>query len=73
MSEQPLPRPPPHSSHVTHALDVTAIVQIYKRRESKIISQVASVFTGAYVFHWSEFFPHDPLPRPPVFDARAVL
>lgn len=45
---------------------------IFSRRESKILSTVVSLFTSAYVFHWSRFM-HCPLLEPPSFDGRVVL
>jgi tRNA(His) guanylyltransferase len=34
---------------------------------------VCSIFTSAYVFHWSTYFPDKPLRYPPTFDSRVVL
>ncbi|ORY81474.1 tRNA-histidine guanylyltransferase 1, partial [Protomyces lactucae-debilis] len=45
----------------------------YERRESKLISTCASVFTAAYIFRWSQHFPDTAMKYPPSFDARAVL
>jgi tRNA(His) guanylyltransferase len=42
------------------------------RRRSKIVSQIASCFTGGYVRFWAEYFPQKALQSTPVFDARAV-
>ncbi|WWC72647.1 uncharacterized protein I206_106611 [Kwoniella pini CBS 10737] len=47
--------------------------KLYNRRRSKISSSIVSLFTSAYVFHWSHFFPNDPLKYPPSFDSRAVV
>lgn len=45
----------------------------FQRRESKLISTLVSVFTGAYILAWSKYFPDTPLQYAPSFDARAVL
>lgn len=47
--------------------------QIYSRRGSKLITNIASLFASAYVFHWPEFFTTTKLKYPPCFDGRAVL
>lgn len=47
--------------------------QIYSRRSSKLCTNICSLFTSAFIFHWNEHFP-TPLPKyPPVFDGRTVL
>ncbi|CAD6969290.1 unnamed protein product [Tilletia controversa] len=46
---------------------------LYNRRESKIVTHVVSLFTGAYIFHWSRYMPNTPLQRPPSFDGRLVM
>lgn len=46
---------------------------LYKRRNSKIVSSIASLFTSAYVFNWPKHFPNTPLQFPPSFDGRIVL
>ncbi|KAK0554248.1 tRNA-His guanylyltransferase [Tilletia horrida] len=46
---------------------------LYNRRESKIVTHVVSLFTGAYIFNWSKFMPDTPLQRPPSFDGRLVV
>ncbi|KAI9346913.1 tRNAHis guanylyltransferase-domain-containing protein [Obelidium mucronatum] len=46
---------------------------LYKRREAKIISTIASLFTSFYVLNWSKFMGSGvELRYPPSFDARAV-
>jgi tRNA(His) guanylyltransferase len=45
----------------------------FERRESKLISTCASLFTAAYIFRWSEHFPDKKMKYAPSFDARAVL
>lgn len=45
---------------------------VFNRRRDKIITTMVSLFSSAFVFHWSEFFDF-PLPCPPAFDSRAVL
>ncbi|XP_014665993.1 PREDICTED: probable tRNA(His) guanylyltransferase isoform X2 [Priapulus caudatus] len=47
--------------------------QAYKRRESKLMTNVASLFASSYVFHWPEFFPNVKLLYPPSFDGRVVI
>ncbi|XP_063707037.1 probable tRNA(His) guanylyltransferase [Culicoides brevitarsis] len=46
---------------------------VYNRRNSKIMSNVNSLFTSAYVMHWDQFLPDTKLLYPPCFDARIVL
>lgn len=46
---------------------------VYNRRASKILSNVNSLFTSSYVFHWSRWFTDEKLKYPPCFDARIVL
>ncbi|KIR24820.1 tRNA(His) guanylyltransferase [Cryptococcus deuterogattii LA55] len=46
---------------------------LYNRRRSKINSSIVSLFTSAYVFHWTRFFPNTPLLYPPSFDGRVIL
>ncbi|KAI8821842.1 tRNAHis guanylyltransferase-domain-containing protein [Fimicolochytrium jonesii] len=45
---------------------------LYKRREAKIVSTVASLFTAEYMFRWNDCFPDTKMAYPPSFDARAV-
>ena len=46
---------------------------MFNRRSSKLSTNVCSLFTSAYVFHWNQYF-LTPLPKyPPVFDGRTVL
>lgn len=45
---------------------------VYKRRASKLMTNVCSLFSSAYVFHWPEYF-REPLGYPPSFDGRVVL
>ncbi|XP_018407459.1 PREDICTED: probable tRNA(His) guanylyltransferase [Cyphomyrmex costatus] len=47
--------------------------QLYKRRASKLMSNVNSLFASAYVYHWPYFFVDKKLYYPPSFDARIVL
>ena len=47
--------------------------KLYNRRSEKILTNIVSQFTSAYVFYWSKFFPNNPLKYPPCFDARIVL
>ena len=45
---------------------------LFLRREQKILSTVASLFTAAYVWLWPQFLPDCVLLEPPCFDARVV-
>ncbi|XP_059473605.1 probable tRNA(His) guanylyltransferase [Neocloeon triangulifer] len=45
---------------------------LHKRRASKLMTCVSSLFSSAYVFHWPQFF-DIPLKYPPSFDGRVVL
>ncbi|ORY47669.1 tRNAHis guanylyltransferase [Rhizoclosmatium globosum] len=46
---------------------------LFKRREAKIVSTIASLFTSYYVVNWFKFMGDSTLLRyPPSFDARAV-
>ena len=47
--------------------------QVYNRRASKIMTNIASLFSSSYVFYFPEFFPEKKLMYPPAFDARVVL
>lgn len=46
---------------------------VYNRRAAKILTNVNSLFTSSFVFHWSRWFGEEPLKYPPSFDARIVL
>lgn len=45
---------------------------LYKRRSSKISSNIVSLFTSNYVMHWAEYFGQDKLQYAPCFDSRTV-
>lgn len=50
--------------------------QLYNRRESKITSNINSLFTASYVMNWAKWFDGEQataLKYAPSFDARAVL
>ncbi|KAJ3223948.1 tRNA-histidine guanylyltransferase 1-like [Clydaea vesicula] len=47
--------------------------KIYKRRESKLVSLITSLFTANYVFNWSKYFSAVELQYLPSFDSRAVI
>nr|CAG4648128.1 EOG090X0AR4 [Moina brachiata]SVE93177.1 EOG090X0AR4 [Moina brachiata] len=47
--------------------------QAYSRRSSKLATNVCSLFTSAFVYHWSEYFDSAKPQYPPVFDGRTVL
>ncbi|SPO20051.1 related to THG1 - protein required for tRNA-His guanylylation at 5` end [Ustilago trichophora] len=46
---------------------------LYSRRNSKITTHIVSLFTSAYVWNWTKFFPNNPLLYPPSFDGRMVV
>lgn len=46
---------------------------LYKRRGSKIMSYVNSIFSSSYVFYWNRYFGDTKLLYPPAFDSRVVL
>ncbi|ESO97020.1 hypothetical protein LOTGIDRAFT_115350 [Lottia gigantea] len=46
---------------------------VYNRRNSKIVSNVVSLFTSAFVMFWPRFFSTQDLQYPPSFDSRIVL
>ncbi|KAH7277077.1 hypothetical protein KP509_39G033400 [Ceratopteris richardii] len=45
---------------------------LYKRRSSKLVSVIVSLFAASYVFNWHTHFPDKKLQYPPAFDGRAV-
>ncbi|XP_013397841.1 probable tRNA(His) guanylyltransferase isoform X2 [Lingula anatina] len=45
----------------------------YNRRQSKLMTNISSLFAASYVFYWADFFPDTKLQYPPSFDARVVL
>ncbi|RKP03755.1 hypothetical protein CXG81DRAFT_29176 [Caulochytrium protostelioides] len=47
--------------------------QIFRRREAKLVSTIASQFAAQYTFLWPQYMPNTTLQSPPVFDARAVV
>lgn len=47
--------------------------ELYNRRQSKIVSNVNSLFTSSFVFYWDRWFGSEKLKYPPSFDARMVL
>ncbi|KAK6174339.1 hypothetical protein SNE40_017637 [Patella caerulea] len=46
---------------------------VYNRRNSKIVTNVVSLFTSAFVLYWPRFFSTQDLQYPPSFDGRVVL
>ncbi|GIY75762.1 probable tRNA(His) guanylyltransferase [Caerostris darwini] len=46
--------------------------ELYKRRSSKILTNVCSLFTSSFVFYWHQYFPDLKLLYPPSFDGRVV-
>lgn len=45
----------------------------FSRRKSKLMTNIVSLFSSAFVFHWSDFFQNTKLQYPPMFDARTVV
>lgn len=45
---------------------------LYKRRSSKLVTHIVSLFTSAYVFNWSKYM-NCTLQYPPSFDGRLVV
>ena len=45
----------------------------FSRRKSKLITNIVSLFSSSYVFHWRTYFPQKQLEYPPSFDGRAVV
>lgn len=45
----------------------------FSRRASKLMSNMVSLFSSSYVYHWKNFFGDVPLLYPPAFDGRVVL
>ncbi|GAA0164376.1 hypothetical protein LIER_20029 [Lithospermum erythrorhizon] len=46
--------------------------KFYKRRGSKLLSLMVSLFTSKYVEKWKEFFPQKELRYPPSFHSRVI-
>ncbi|KAJ8669845.1 hypothetical protein QAD02_001104 [Eretmocerus hayati] len=46
---------------------------LFKRRASKLMSNVNSLFASSYVYHWPQYLKNKELRYPPSFDARVVL
>lgn len=47
--------------------------RLYKRRLSKILTNVCSLFTSSFVFFWKDFFHGVNMIYPPSFDGRIVV
>ena len=48
--------------------------KLYNRRHEKILTNVVSIFTSAFVYYWPKIFVNGPeLKYPPCFDGRIVL
>lgn len=47
--------------------------KLYNRRSEKILTNVVSQFTSAYVYYWNSIFTDMKLQYPPCFDGRIVL
>ncbi|XP_038070660.1 probable tRNA(His) guanylyltransferase isoform X1 [Patiria miniata] len=45
----------------------------FSRRASKLMTNMVSLFSSCFVFHWSKYFPDQQLLYPPAFDGRIVL
>ncbi|ODQ51348.1 tRNAHis guanylyltransferase [Saitoella complicata NRRL Y-17804] len=52
---------------------LSKLCSLYDRRESKLITTFASLFTSYYLYYWSDHFPTPKPLYPPSFDGRAVL
>ncbi|XP_028395601.1 probable tRNA(His) guanylyltransferase [Dendronephthya gigantea] len=46
---------------------------LFKRRASKLMTNLVSYFASSYVFYWSEYFKDKNLKYPPTFDGRVIL
>ncbi|CEO96802.1 tRNA(His) guanylyltransferase [Plasmodiophora brassicae] len=60
-----------HSDEFSFVINRHATV--YKRRASKILSTIVSLFTARYVMDWPTYFPDVALRSTPMFDGRVVL
>ncbi|KNC46032.1 histidine tRNA 5'-guanylyltransferase [Thecamonas trahens ATCC 50062] len=61
-----------HSDEFSFVLPPSS--NVYKRRASKLVSTVVSLFTGAFIAAWpAAFGPDVPLMEMPVFDGRTVV
>ncbi|KAG1691682.1 putative tRNA(His) guanylyltransferase [Nymphon striatum] len=47
--------------------------QEYKRRASKLVTYICSLFTSSYVFFWNKHFPGVKLQYPPAFNANIAV
>ena len=45
----------------------------FSRRKSKLMTNIVSLFSSSFVFHWSVFFGETKLMYPPMFDSRIVV
>jgi len=45
----------------------------FSRRKSKLITNIVSLFSSSFVFHWKSYFPQTDMQYPPSFDGRAVV
>ncbi|XP_071792622.1 probable tRNA(His) guanylyltransferase [Asterias amurensis] len=45
----------------------------FSRRASKLMTNMVSLFSSSFVFHWRKYFPDQQLLYPPAFDGRIVL
>lgn len=48
-------------------------LNLYNRRYDKILTNVNSLFSSSYVFHWNHYFKEQNMLYPPSFDARIIL
>ncbi|KAL5015888.1 hypothetical protein ScPMuIL_005477 [Solemya velum] len=46
---------------------------MHNRRGSKLMTNLVSLFSSSFVYHWPRYFHTQPLQYPPAFDARIVL
>ncbi|ODM98825.1 putative tRNA(His) guanylyltransferase [Orchesella cincta] len=47
--------------------------EVFQRRSAKIITNLVSKFSSAFVYYWPTYFPDVKLQYPPSFDGRIVL
>ncbi|XP_066930238.1 LOW QUALITY PROTEIN: probable tRNA(His) guanylyltransferase [Clytia hemisphaerica] len=45
----------------------------FSRRKSKLMTNIVSLFSSCFVFHWQKFFPDTKLQYPPMFDSRVAV
>ncbi|KAK1442103.1 tRNAHis guanylyltransferase Thg1 superfamily protein [Babesia gibsoni] len=61
------------AAHVMSTFDDIVLAYGHSDEYRKILSSIVSTFSSAYCYHWSTFFPSQPLLSLPTFDGRIVL